>query len=123
MCVRAQVKEAMLRSANESIAELQAALESAQADASHAASAAASAEKELEARQAEAAQRQRNHRSAPAPKSCPVQSTSHVLVQSTIMPCAGHFACAHAVHNHALCRHPLCRHLSCARAQHCLHAS
>lgn len=59
-----QVKEAMLRSANESIAELQAALEAAQQDASHAAAAAGRAEKEIQARQAEAAQRHRSHRSS-----------------------------------------------------------
>jgi hypothetical protein len=54
-----QVKEAMLRSANEGIAQLTAALEDAQRDACDAAAAAARTEKDAAARHSEAGHRQR----------------------------------------------------------------
>lgn len=58
-----QVKEAMLRSEGESIAQLTAALEAAQRDASDAAVAAVRAEKEALSRSSEAAHQQRALRS------------------------------------------------------------
>jgi len=54
-----QVKEAMLRSEGESIAQLTAALEAAQRDASDAAAAAMRAEKDALSRSSEAAHQQR----------------------------------------------------------------
>jgi hypothetical protein len=79
----------MLRSANQSIAELQAALGAAQQDASQAACAVGRAEKELQACQAEAAQRQRSYR-------CPLPALSCHSALPSPMP--------GRLHTMALCR-------------------